>query len=511
MGIFSSTRVPPPEVPTDTVIPLREMDSLPLSVGICNEFSFYFEDALDVRKLQGALDRLVNKDKWRKMGARLRRNKDGNLEYHIPQEYSEKRPGVLYSQQTFETSIVDHPVLSEIPKGNGERPVLMQPSWHFRPYMRGPNSPRSLEDWLYTDIPQLAIHFVIFKDATIFTLTYLHSFMDGSGLGTLTQAWTAVLRGEDDSLPPFIGYEHADDPLAALRQQRPGSDYVLAQKALKGWGFFIFVVRQMLERLWWPREEARVVCIPSSYVKRLAGVARAELDADHRAQDGAESGPQPFVSESDVLLAWWVMTAVRALEPARGRTVALINAFDSRALLAEMGLLPRPDAAFLGNAAYGCVTLSPARNYLRDTTDGPLAPLAASIRRDLLTQRTVEQLQAQSAALHESLASAGRAPLYGSSDMMFFAYSNFNTFKLYEADFSHALLATEAEGAHKVYSGAHRRGTPTWIGSTSTEAGFSPRNTGVFMGKDKAGYWWLFACLRKGAWKKIEEQFKACP
>ncbi|TLD18039.1 hypothetical protein PspLS_10364 [Pyricularia sp. CBS 133598] len=508
MSIFSSTRAAPPKVPTDTVIPLREMDSLPLPVGICNEFSFYFEDVLDVHKLQDALDRLVNKEKWRKMGARLRRSTDGKLEYHIPAEYTQKRPGILHSQQMFTTSIADHPVLSQIPKGRGERPTLMQPSWHFRPHMRGPNSPQSSEDWLYADIPQLAVHFIVFKDATIFTLTYLHSFMDGSGLATLTRAWTAVLRGEDNSLPPFIGYEHADDPSASLRQQRPGSDYVLAEKALKGWAFFVFVVRQILERLCWPREEARVVCIPSSYIKRLADVVRAKLDAAHRSQDGAGSGPKPFVSESDVLLAWWVMTAVRALRPAPGRTVALINAFDSRGLLAEMGLLPRKDAAFLGNAAYGCVTLSPARNYLRDSTGAPLTPLAESIRWDMLTQRTVEQVQAQSAALRESLTSAGRPPLYGTSDMLFFAYSNFNTFKLYESDFSHALVSKEAEDAPEVNSEAHQRGTPTWISSTSTEAGFSPRNTGLFMGKDKAGYWWLFACLRKGAWKKVEEQLK---
>ncbi|KAH8838879.1 hypothetical protein MCOR27_001401 [Pyricularia oryzae] len=509
MGIFSSTRVPPPKVPTDTVIPLREMDSLPLSVGICNEFSFYFQDVLNVHKLQAALDRLVSKEKWRKMGARLRRNKDGKLEYHIPAEFSEKRPGVLHSQQTFATCIADHPVLSQIPKGRGEKPVLMHPSWHFRPHMRGPNSPRSYEDWLYADIPQLAVHFVVFKDATIFTLTYLHSFMDGSGLATLTRAWTAVLRGEDDSLPPFIGYEHADDPLATLHQQRPGSDYLLAPKALKGWGFFVFVVRQMLERLWWPQEEARVVCIPSAYIKRLADVARAQLDAAHRAKNDDGSGSKPFVGESDVLLAWWIMNVVRALKPAPSRTVALINAFDARPLLTEMGLLPRPEAAFFGNAAYGCITLSAARNYLRSTAEAPLTPLAASIRRDMLTQRTVEQVQAQLAALRESLATAGRPPLYGSSDMMFFAYSNLNTFKLYEADFSHALMSTEDEDVPKANPEAYRRGTPTWISSTSTEAGFSPRNTGLFMGKDKAGYWWLFACLRKGAWKNIEEQLKA--
>ncbi|TLS21010.1 uncharacterized protein PpBr36_10746 [Pyricularia pennisetigena] len=493
MGIFSSSRVPPPKVPTDTVIPLREMDSLPLSVGICNEFSFYFEDVLDVYKLQRALDRL----------------KEGKLEYHIPAEYSEKRPGVLHSQQIFATSIADHPVLSQIPKGRGEKPVLMQPSWHFRPHMRGPNSPQTYEDWLYADIPQLAVHYVAFKDATIFTLTYLHSWMDGSGLLTLTRAWTAVLRGEDDSLPPFVGYGYDDDPLATLHLQRPGSDYLLAPKALRGWSFFAFVVRQMLERLWWPQEESRIVCIPSSYIKRLADEARARLEASRSAPDGAGGDAKPFVGESDVLLAWWVMTVVRALKPAPGRTVALINAFDSRGLLAEMGLLPRPDAAFFGNAAYGCITLSPARDYLRDGTDAPLTPLAASIRRDMLTQRTVEQVQAQMAALRESLASAGRPPLYGSSNMIFLAYSNMNTFKLYEADFSHAVVATEAGDAPKADSKTHRRGAPTWISSTSTETGFSPRNTGLFMGKDKDGYWWLFACLRKGAWKKIEEQLKA--
>lgn len=427
---------------------------------------------------------------------------DGKLEYHVPAEFSEKRPAVLFSENKHVMSIKDHSVLSKLPTGNDGKPALMQSSWFFREHLRGPNMPQYIEDWLYADIPQLAVHIVTFNDATIFTITYMHTLTDGMGLVTILRAWSAILRGDEAAVPPFVGYDKTDDPLETLHEERPGSEYVLAKKMLKGWGFFVFVVRQIWEHFWWPKNESRIACIPGQYVEELCKTARAELDDIHSKEGG--DNPKPFVSESDVLLSWWTRVVVRALNPSPSRTICLLNAFDSRSLLAKMGRSPVADAAFMGNAVYPSLSLIPARDFC--STSFPLGLIASQVRQSISTQRTVEQVQAQAAAIREGVEKTGHPPLYGDSGMSFLAYSNLHGGRLYEMDFSPAVLTPETDSLSRRPK-SYRSGTPSFVNSTSTEAGISPRGTGIIVGKDKAGYWWIIACLREGAWKKIEQQF----
>ena len=72
MGLFSSKRTVPPKVSTDTVIPLRFVDGLVVPRAICNELTYCFDDKMDAGKLRASLETLVEKDEWRKLGARLR-------------------------------------------------------------------------------------------------------------------------------------------------------------------------------------------------------------------------------------------------------------------------------------------------------------------------------------------------------------------------------------------------------------------------------------------------------
>lgn len=72
MGLFGSKR--PPPVATDHVIPFRFADDFPYTRGLCLDISLRFDDVLDSDKLRDALDVLLNKPGWRKLGARLRLN-----------------------------------------------------------------------------------------------------------------------------------------------------------------------------------------------------------------------------------------------------------------------------------------------------------------------------------------------------------------------------------------------------------------------------------------------------
>jgi hypothetical protein len=58
-------------------------------------------------------------------------------------------------------------------------------------------APSRFEGWLQSDRPQLSIHIILFKDAILLTITFLHTLMDAMGLADLLQAWTAVLSDSD--------------------------------------------------------------------------------------------------------------------------------------------------------------------------------------------------------------------------------------------------------------------------------------------------------------------------
>lgn len=64
----------PAKVPTDIVIPLHFFDDTPLWRAFVLYSMFVFDDVLDPEKLRSSLDTLAQRDGWRKLGARLRRN-----------------------------------------------------------------------------------------------------------------------------------------------------------------------------------------------------------------------------------------------------------------------------------------------------------------------------------------------------------------------------------------------------------------------------------------------------
>lgn len=74
MAIFGSLfgREAPARVETDLVIPVGFMDDNPLMKRIALYNLHVYDDVLDPEKLREALDRLVRRDGWGKMGARLR-------------------------------------------------------------------------------------------------------------------------------------------------------------------------------------------------------------------------------------------------------------------------------------------------------------------------------------------------------------------------------------------------------------------------------------------------------
>ncbi|KAK8061797.1 hypothetical protein PG994_008163 [Apiospora phragmitis] len=369
----------------------------------------------------------------------------------------------------------------------------------FRTYMRAPTTPEAFEDWLYNDIPQLAFHVVSFQDATIVTVTLLHTLTDAMGLMAFYRAWTATLRGDDDAIAPYMGYKD-EDPLENLQKGKSPPRYMFTDRLLKGWGFFKFVVRNIMERLWYPEATMRFVFVPGMFISKLASSAREDLAAARN--DGDSS--KVFLSDSDVLCAWWTRLIVRALRLPPSRTVCLTNNFDARDVLADLGLLPSPNISLLANAAYSAPCFEWAGRYA--SPSWPLGLLAERVRSTIQLHRTVEQVQAQDAALRESQARTGHMPLYGDSSMLFCSFTNCHRGKLFQMDFSPAVVT---DGEQQQLEHKPGRGRPVFINCTSMESRWSSRNATAIMGRsEESGGWWLECRLRRDVWERIDQQLK---
>lgn len=66
--------IAPPTVPTDKIIPVHYWDDTTTFRSVVLYYLMRVDDALDSQKLHLALVKLLNRDGWRKLGARLRLN-----------------------------------------------------------------------------------------------------------------------------------------------------------------------------------------------------------------------------------------------------------------------------------------------------------------------------------------------------------------------------------------------------------------------------------------------------
>lgn len=70
----SRRRSRPSTIPTDRIIPLRFWDDLSHLRSLVHDFTFRFDDVLNVFKLRVALERLMEIGSWGQLGARIRQN-----------------------------------------------------------------------------------------------------------------------------------------------------------------------------------------------------------------------------------------------------------------------------------------------------------------------------------------------------------------------------------------------------------------------------------------------------
>ncbi|KAF7590719.1 hypothetical protein BBP40_002510 [Aspergillus hancockii] len=488
MGLLGKSNPSRPEkVPTDTVIPLLIWDYQRHTRDSCLHFAFRFDDVLDPEALRRSLERLLQMEGWRRLGARLRMNDNGTLEYHVPAHYDDNRPGFSYTVVKHALGINEHPLAARLPQATAQPSLLGEPE-DIASVFLAPDCPRRMEDWIYSDRPQLAIDIVSFEDATLLTVTVLHTLMDTMAFASFCKAWTAVLNGQEDQVPTFHVFN--EDPLIPLMNRTPAEVYVNAAFFLKGLRLLVFIFYYLFEFIWHRADNYHMICIPGHYVDEMRTQALQELTEQNNEQ------PAPFLSESDVLLAWWFKVMMKALNPSPGRMVSLLNVYDIRSTVLQE--TPSDNVAFITNAALMSITFLRVRQILHE----PVSFVASQIRHSLIQQRTKQQIEAYFASQKSNLMNIGNPPAFATATGMITCCSNWHRARLFEVDFSSAVVASGIP----LVSRSNALGRPSCVIPTINSNGISVRNIGPVVGKDAAGNWWLAWRLRASAWSVIEQE-----
>lgn len=192
----------------------------------------------------------------------------------------------------------DHPVVAPLLPEPKDRPALVANPAALADVFRGPDSPHSMNDYLYADRPQLCVHVISFRDKTVVSVYWPHSLFDAMGMKVMLDAWTLVLEGrEDDIVPPF-GFDR--EVLGELGTH-PTRPHALADKLMTTSQLVMYGLRNVADMTLRAKEN-RMVCIPAAFVEKLRAEAAEDL--------AAEGQEKTWVSEGDVLAAWWLRLAI---------------------------------------------------------------------------------------------------------------------------------------------------------------------------------------------------------
>ncbi|KAJ1326882.1 trichothecene 3-O-acetyltransferase [Microdochium nivale] len=433
--------------------------------------------------------RLVSRPGWNKAGARLRKAADGSgYEHHIPASFSDERPAINFTCEDFsDVAIQDHPLASRLPQpaAGGTPAVVCDPS-DFKPLICGPGVPIYASDYLTADMPQFGLRVLPFKNATVVTLHWLHLSFDAIAVSDILKAWRLMLEGREDEIPEPLPVEHY--PLAEFGTA-PKERHLLADVHLKIGGVLGWVARNSWSIFMAPKE-CRMLCVPARFWKKLREETLAELRAKDR--------PDAWVSEGDIIVAWFSRIALASYDKDGASSSAPVNIQQAVELRGRLpGSFPagRP---FLGNAMSFMAELVP----IHDVLTKPVSYVANKIRNALITQTTSEQCEAYGSLVREDPTNKA-PPFFGETGMHLLMYTSWAKSKLYDTDLEAALEKDHRSGASGAKNGV---ALPRYIQTIQGPYDFPD---GIFIvGKDTYENFWISGCRAKGLWETMERAIR---
>ncbi|KAF5637975.1 hypothetical protein F52700_4678 [Fusarium sp. NRRL 52700] len=474
----------PDIIESDDIIPVHLFDDTAAARGIVLVWTLQFEDVLTPNKLKDALSKLFEMDGWRRLGGRFRQRSDGGLEIHVPREFTAERPAVYFTKEEFDTPMLEHPLASRLPKPTGTISNYTGPKEFCALGLR-PETPRNMDDFVHSDMPQFCLHVQNFTDGTLVNLTFSHVTTDLMGLSAIFEGWSQVLAEKPEAVIPFPGYRK--DVFNDMLRSPPRERHVLADKILDGWRFKVWGLRSLYESWRSGNIQSRTLCIPKDTVNRMMQHARGHLE-------DAELDSKPFISEGDVFAALSCLMLAKYQGSGTPRELATIMAVDPRSRARSIFL---PDTAYVQNSPTNAFVFCHANDIL----DLPLGKLALQVREAIQAQTTEEQLKASTALSVESMKTNNMPVVFGSTNMAAQFMSNWSKGDLAEKlDFSPAIekevssLTRRGKRGHPVYYQASDPGHNTVSAISSVF---------VVVGKDYEGNTWFSNSLPQKMWTDL--------
>lgn len=243
--------------------------------------------------------------------------KGGKLEIHVPRRYTAERPAFRFAHETFDCRISDHPLGGQLPETDPDARVSVSPPLADAQQLGlAPGFPRTMNDMIDRDAPQLSFKIITFSDATLVAPSFAHTTWDGPGVVAFMKALECVVQGRDEQVPPMLGaYLDIAAEKAGQCKDRHKADKILEKMAQRTTA----QVAPNSQPL-----ETRLIRLPMSTIDRLR-MRLQEEDAD---------GKYFAFSNEQLLMAWAVQQVAKA-EPSP-RPMELINCVNARALIPSL-------------------------------------------------------------------------------------------------------------------------------------------------------------------------------
>ena len=388
----------------------------------------------------------------------------------------------------------EHPVASKLPLATGKVAIYPSPR-AFHSLALGPGAPRNFEDFIYSDLPQFSLHVTTFADGTIVGVSHPHMTCGLSGFTALVNAWSLILAGKLDAVPPFVGFR--EDGMNGLLVPPTEVKHVLSGTELTGWRFTYWSLRSLYESRRSPLEYL-ILCIPKSTMGRVIGESRSSIA--FKSITTTSTDKEPYITEGDVLAAIACRSMAQNQQPGSTRNIMTMMALDP---------FFRASSAFSQNAAY--VQNIPSTIFFNcpaiKALEASLGELAILARDAITTQGTEEQIKAYMSLSAASIKKNGMKAFFGDKDMALQVMSNWLRANLFEkVDFSPAIVKEAPESGP-----GRKRGHPTYYHCGDTGDIDEPFLVPLWtvMGADFHGNIWLSCILPRYTWLNLFDFLKS--
>ena len=498
----------------DQIVPLDELDN-----NFCFRVQhtraiFRFDEILDADRIRAGLEQLITKHGWSKVGARMQKvcfnhqqenpatkcfhqpktdffavviiQTNGRLEFRIPATFSNERPPLRYHHQTIEDSIHDQNIPAW-PANIASEPVFLGNPSSLTNMFSNMDDTTDLESLITKQLPIFGLCTVQYRDATLLAMSWPHVLMDGVAASVLLNSLTMLLQNKEKYLPKVI-----DPTVQPLRDFGEGiaiQEYKLYHRILRTVSFLAQYVLFQCPWCFIRGTEQRTICIPRSFMQRLK---EREVAKD--------SKEQTFVSDADLLCAWWTRVLSRHLAKSWYSSVAVYNLLALHPYLAKSHL--NPAIAYVGNA----VAYLPTLISSEEARLGSISSIATSIRRSIVELTEPKQLEAYVKIFRQW--SNYVFPAVGKGLTYTVIFSNLTKLKFLHLDFSGALIGSQdkyLELDNIPGSDDTRKHCTPSLSHLVQDYAFS--NLFTCLGQDRDGNLWLTGNASKRQWDAIQQSW----